>query len=270
MLKPTQRLETRVQTAQSLYWDETLTRSEKNPYPLAPPDKVMEGVVNEESYAAQNDSLGEASSQVMIPEFIQMTQEPGFEDGPRGIEFLGGGLLRDLKKVLVDRIITLFSPVCITDNSAVAHANIEAFLEEKKLPFVSPCFMEVEDAWKNGMIMDENTLVYYGGQFIQNQGPQAKNRMMKHFGRFLKIPTPDGSLCRRVYLLHPRGEDNPPDQVKWRNTKPYFDHELRVPIEKGFGGPVRMEILAQHKYFHQTYSFIRFSAYESTPCKGRF
>ena len=243
-------------------WDATLTPSRTNPYPLAPPDIVEAGEVNDDSYTAENMRLSIAAENVMRPELTHIAGEPGFvgPDAPCGLEILGAGLLRDIECWLPHAVRLGFHPVCVTDSSIVACGNVENFIEKSNLVSISPCHMDVETAWREGAIQDENTLVYYGGQFIQNQKQRAKDRMMKHFGRFIKMPTPDGCFRRRVYLLHARGEDNPPDRVRWRNTIPWMDEELRTPLERGFGGPALMEVIATHWYWHQLYSFFRISA----------
>jgi len=124
---------------------------------------------------------------------------------------------------------------------------------------------EVIEAWApDGFIgeqAEEETLFYYAGNFIQIQDKPTKDLMLKHLGAFLAKPTNEEKTAfrRRVYLLHPLGEDNPPDKVKWRRTTPYTIDELRAPFEEGFGGPLKIEVVAneKHKYFdHQTYSLI--------------
>ncbi len=244
---------------QDAYWNNSLTQSETNPYPLAPVDKVKAGKITKRSYEKRNELLKKRSALVMIPELVEIAGEKGFSEGPQGMEILGAGLHRDLE-FLRDPVIGLYSPVGITDNSSVACAGAEAFANTCNT-LIGVCQSEIEEAWQQGFIDEEVILVYYAGMFVQNQDREKKNRIMERFGRFIKIPAPpDGRLRRRVYLLHARGEDNPPEKVEWKNTVPYFDHELRAPLEGGFGGPIAMEIIAQHWYWHQRYSFLRLSA----------
>lgn len=253
-----QQLGQHLENALEVYWDRTLTLSEENPFPLAPSDKVESGEVNAESYLEQNKLLTNVSNEIMVLELNHIVKESGFAAGPTGIEVLGAGLLRDLLW-LCHACISEFSPISIRDSSVVACANALNFLEEHSLSDIRLDHVEIESAWKNAQIDDLETILYYAGQFIQNQDQKAKDRIMKHFGKFLKIPNNEGVLCRRVYLLHPFVEDNPLTRVVWRNTTPYSREELLTPLEKGFGGKVEMEIIGQHNYFHQLYSFVRLS-----------
>ncbi len=239
------------------YWDHSLTPSKENPFPLAPPDKVKEGLVSVLSYQKQNLLLAEKSLQVMVPELIEITKSRGFEKGPRGIEVLGAGLMRDLGW-LTSTPATQFS-VSIRDCSSVACEHAETFVKKHRIS-AKVHKMEVEEGWKSGQIDDRGTILYYAGQFIQNQYYEAVCRILEHLGRFLATETEDGVLRRKVYFLHPRGEDNPTDRVQWKNTTPYWDIELRASLEKGFGGKVLMETIGKHDHFHQRYTFFRISA----------
>ncbi len=252
-MKQTVGLQCEPQTAMELYWDNHLTPSDENPYPLAPPDAN----VTPESYIAEEGSLINAGKVVMIPEIARICGEPGFNKGPKGIDVLGAGLLRDLHWVSYAANMP-FSPITIVDSSMVAYYNIRNFVEKYQLHFVDYKHKDVMEAIKCGDILTKETLVVYLSMLAQNMKEGEKSELMQFLGSFLRRPTGKGRRRRRVYLLHPRGEDNPPESVKWRNTIPYFDAELRDPIEKGFGGPVQMDIIAQHMYFHQKYSFIRF------------
>ncbi len=253
-----QRVGMEIKTSLSLYdWDAALSAQ----FALAPPDLIRRGKVNRRSYLRQNHLLGKIGALAMIPEIFKIVGNPFFEKGPKGFEFLGWGLGRDVSKFLIHPIMRSFDPICITDSSAVAYANAEEFKSTYDLP-LSICQSDIEEAWGYNFISDELTLVYYAGQLIQNLDYDSMNRVMKHFGKFLKIPTSRGRRDRKVYLLHPRGEDNPPNRVKWRNTIPWFvEKDLRPPLQRGYGGPVNIDVIRRHNYWdHQRYVWLRLSA----------
>lgn len=249
-------------------WDFALSPSEKNPFPLAPPDLVRLGKVDQKSYDAQNNLIGDSAFGVMVPELRVISQEPGFLDGPRRIECLGGGHGRDLRRWLKDPVMGLFLPVGITDSSKVSKDILEEMKDQEGLP-IEVCLANVEEAWGDlRFIDDESTLVYYGHQFIQNQKKRAKDRIMKRLGRFLAMQTPDGQFHRRVYLFHARGEDNAPERVEWRNTIPWENLQLLIPLQIGFRAGLKkglmasvvMEAIATHWYWHQCYTWFRLRA----------
>jgi hypothetical protein len=241
----------RLSVAPESYWDEVLTEDEeKNPFPLAPSDAVKAGQVDRVSYLNQNTLLAQKSTEVMSMELSGLVLSQDFERGPRKVEVLGAGLMRDLNWLAIASAMSF--ELALSDSSSVACKNASRFFEDHRIR-ATVRHMEVEDVWRKGLIDEENVSFYYAGQFIQNQNDETMERMMRHLGRFLKMSN------RRLYLLHPRGEDNPAGRVHWKNTKPYYDIELKAPVEKGLGGPVRMEVIAKHFYFHQHYSFFRFS-----------
>ncbi len=240
--------------ALEVYWDNTLTPSRENEFPLAPHDEVMAGRVDAVRYKRQNRRLALKSWKVMVPELLGLSESAGFSEGPSRVQICGWGLGRDLE--WIPKIVNAGFQVSVCDVSSVACTTCQIFLDRRGVGNVQVITSDLEQAWNNGSIHDEQVLVYYAGQFVQNQSEEEKDTAMEHFGSFLRIPTQNG-LGRRVYLLHARGEDNPPDKVRWRNTIPYSDLELRAPLEKGFGGPVLMEVIARHRYYHQCYSFLR-------------
>lgn len=247
-----QRLGQTVKNALAVYWDDVLTPSDENPFPLASKSAAKAGVVNSVSYKRQNRRMMFRSMKVMVPQILRMKEEPGFGEDPKKIVILGAGLLRDLKWLINASILGF--PVIICDASTVACDKAHEFAEEHGLGEIEIIKADIESAWNQGDINEEEVLAYYGGQFIQNLDEEARDRVLEHLGRFLGIPTSGGRLRRRVYLLHARGEDNPPE-VEWRNSIPYKDAELRAPLEKGFGGPVTMEKIGRHRHWDQVYTF---------------
>jgi len=250
-------------------WEPVLTKSPTNPFPLAPKDLVESGFVTEENYKEQNAGIRTFCFQKMAHDLRDLISHPNFEDKntPKGVEILGAGLMRDLYWILqVDRDLK----IKIRDMTNVAINNANKFVKEFELKDkVEVIKTEIEDAWKKGMINEQDTIAYYGGQFIQNQDPKTMVRMMCHFGEFLKLPS---TPPRRIYLLHARGEDNPLDKVKWRNTITYTDQDILIPVEEGFGysdkellmpleeglgAKIKMEVLGKHDYYHQKYTLLR-------------
>ncbi len=258
------------QIRQEYDWDLILTESPTNPFPLAPKDLVERGEVNEENYIRENAGITAFCAKVMGDELKEMISDPHFGTAPKGMEILGAGLMRDLWWILkVENDLK----IKIKDKTETAIKNAQKFAKEFELKEkVEIKKIEIEEAWKKGEINEEETIAYYGGQFIQNQDRETMKRMMHHFGEFLKRPS---SPPRRIYLLHPRGEDNPADKVEWSNTTPYTDVDLIVPVEEGFGysdasllsslaegygGKVQMKALGTHNYFHQKYTLLRIMA----------
>lgn len=242
-------LSVQVGLTREAYWDNVLAVSKENKYPLAPPDLVRGGMMDTKSYCRQNALLEEKSVTVMSRELSCIAGEPGFGDGPRGIQILGAGLLRDLAWLANAEELQFW--IKILDCSRVACSRARMFVKKHSLHATTVSRVEVTHGWE---ISDCSSLIVYAGQFIQNLDDTEKDHVMEEFGRFLA-----GDRRRRVYLLHPRGEDNPSEEVEWRNTVPYTDLELLTPVEKGFGGRVAMDIIGTHEYFHQRYSFIRFA-----------
>jgi len=255
------------ETRQEYDWDSILTKSPKNPFPLAPKDLVEKGEVNEENYNKENAGIRNFCTKVMGEELQNIIRDPDFALAPKGVEILGAGLMRDLWWILkVDKDLK----IKIIDKTETAVKNARKFAKDFELKDkVEIKKMELEEAWKKKEINEDETIAYYGGQFIQNQDEET---MKRNFGEFLKLPS---SLGRRIYLLHPRGEDNPFGTVEWRNTIPYRDTELMVPLEEGFGytdeqllaplerglgDKVKMEALGTHNYFHQKYTLLRIMA----------
>lgn len=250
-------------TEQQKYWNKALTKSDDNPYPLAPADLVEQGMVTPESYEEATNHFSLVWNKHMCNEINALVQEPGFKNYPKIVEVFGAGFLRDLKEwlLLLSQVGMNFA---ITDLSDIACNNCYSFIDTYALSSRSEVReTDVEEAWKSGWIVDEETLFIYAGQFVQNQKTQAKNRILKCIGHWLALRSCEGALFRRFYLLHPLGEENPPELVRWKNTKPYTLNELQKPIEQGFGGPVAFEVVGKDRYFdHQAYTLFRIRGLE--------
>ncbi|HEY4494329.1 MAG TPA: hypothetical protein VJB95_02795 [Candidatus Paceibacterota bacterium] len=230
-------------------WDRALGA----PFALAPADLVQEGLVDDPSYNEENKKLGEFCAAVMQEELAALAASRA----PRGkrIGIMGAGLMRDTR-FWIPRAVSLGLQVKIRDISRVACKNARQFIAENNLgKGVTVSRGDVEDwrVWED--VEDARTLAFYAGQFFQNQTKNIMWDMMYRVGsQFLKIPH------RCVYILHPRGEDNPPEKVRWRNTVPYTDAELFDAFGHGFCEGVQVLPLGKHLYFHQTYTLFKVRA----------
>lgn len=254
-----------MQDALQCYWDYALVPSKKNPFPGAPPDKVRSGEVNADSYKAQNIALEQFVDMHMVPEAKSLAplQEEALECKAR-FEIAGLGWSRDLKG-LVTTLVTNGVLVGATDVSYVAYTKFLEFLDGNtknypQLKGVQVRWAEFEEALRKQDIDLTNVVGLYGGQFFQNSPVRKKDSMLRVLGQFLGRPAFNGRLVRRLYILHPLGEDNPADRVEWRNTIPYKQVELQRPLEKGLGRKVTMDVLGKHDYWHQKYTLFKITA----------
>ncbi len=225
------------------YWDSRLRQSQDNPFPLAPADLLKKGLVNAANYSTQNMRFGLFCQRKMLAELENLNR-----DGE--IEIFGIGLARDIGWVL--KAIEHFG-VKMWDHSTVARQNATLVLRPRTwLQMVEIAEGEVMKGWKAGQIDREGVMAIYASQFLEHQGDALKS-FAYHFGKFLRVPD------RRIYLVLPRLEDNPPDKVKWDSAVPPLDHEWQVPLNEGFGGLTNICKLGTHKYFHRRYTFFRIS-----------
>ncbi len=251
-----------VQVTQEQYpWDFVLTKSLRNKWPLASSDLVKAGLMDDVRYEKGIDAFSAFCNMHMLPELVTLTEQPSFKEGPTQIEILSGGLLHAEQWITTG--VSLGLSFGITDSSHVSCENSRTHLGNffpYSLKKIEIREMDVEDAWLRGDIDEEKTLAYYAARFLQNQknkGTTLQTRAMDRYagqlGAFLKH-----GPNRRIYLLHPLGEENPPELVKWKNTTPYTQTELQTAFERGFGGPVMFEIMGKHRYFdHQAYTLFR-------------
>ena len=251
------------EVTQGYDWDYALTPSEDNPFPLAPKDLVDQKKMTQEIYEGENEKLKNFALEKMLEELKTLSRDPSFsETSPKVIEVMGVGLMRDLWWIQYfgDRL-----KIIIRDKFNVPLEKAEEFITDYKLKNIETQQSSIEDAWASGEINDDETIAYYGGQFMQNQDKATKDRMLKHLGTFLGLPS---SPPRRIYLLHARGEDNPKRTVLERNSIPYTDKELQKPLEEGLGRKVKMEVMGTHKYHHHNYTLFRIMAEENTSSKA--
>jgi hypothetical protein len=242
-----------METEKESEWDSRLTTSRENPYPLAPKDLVRKGLVTEKIYQNENRKFGRFCRQIMLAELPLLATG----DGTAGdIEVLGAGLSRDLGWIAT--AVRYGFGVAIRDNSLIAcQSAIQSIRLQRIIHGVKVTQTEVESGWKSGEIQDAVTSVYYASQFIQVQDKETMHRMMRHLGRFLGLR----GKQRVLYLVHPRGEDNPPEKVEWGKTTPYFDEELRAPLEEGLNGKVLMRGIAENMHHHQHYTLFKCTAW---------
>ncbi len=236
--------------AQEYSWDDALTPSETNPFPLAPVDEVKAGRVTPARYRRQNNRLRWRSTQVMVPSLLRLMLTPSYKDGRRTIVWAGWGLGRDAEDSIEVGVMLGFR-FLIIDKSKVACKNAESFVKKHGFQgMVQVRKISLQQAWKKNVIDEAQVLAYYAGQFIQNQDYWMMDYMMRHFGRFLR-------KCHdcAVLLLHPRGEDNPEGKVEWKNTTPYHQGYLWIPLRNGSRSLATMTVLGKHWYYHQRYTF---------------
>jgi hypothetical protein len=66
---------------------------------------------------------------------------------------------------------------------------------------------------------------------------------------------------RRIFLVLPRLEDNPPDKVRWNSAVLLNDSEWQVPLQKEFGDSrLKIDVLGTHNYFNRKYTMFRIAA----------
>ncbi len=252
------RMETDMSLALSQMWDDKLVPNNIHPYPLAPRKRTEEGLVTADSYQRENYLLGRFVHFLMFQELLQWLWSASLELLPAWhLEIFGAGLMRDL--TWLSSAVTAGFSVSIRDFSQVACENAYNFLISRGLhEKIEVSKTSIELGWRNGLIDDEQTTWYYAGQLVQNQGPDEMWQIMRHFGRFLCQ-----SGNRRVYLLHARAEDNPPEEVTWNYATPWSDEQLFTPLEFDLnhecpGSRPKVEMLGQHKYFNNvTYTLFR-------------
>ncbi len=231
------------------YWDNRLTESEKNPFPLAPKNLVDRSLVTSKSYRKENDAWGKFVSDIMTKEHFLTS-----------VCILGAGLARDLGWVLIkikqwaNAQPKCRSTITIADSSKVALDNAKSFL--KKHSFhrkIKVVHTEILDGWENGNIDDEEIGAYFLSQFIEHQEDNMAE-FMHHFGRFLKLRN------RAIYMVTAILDDNDKDQILWDHAKLFTYQQLIDELEEGLGDTAKVEILGKHKYFDRTYTFFKFQA----------
>lgn len=225
------------------FWDYRLKRSPENLWPLAPKDWVKAGARGGEmKYFLECQWFGQFCREGMLKRIRRL---------PRGwIQYLGIGSFRDGLWVLP--AARMGFTMNLLDICGIACRNARDFLDNK--PFscqVNISKREVMNAWQSGQINEGQTVAYYASQFIQVQERPVMQQMMRRLGLFV-----GQSRERVVYLVHPFGEDNPANKVKWGATTPYTARDLKAPFEEGLYGRARMEVVSCHMHFHQMYKLV--------------
>jgi hypothetical protein len=234
------------------YWDGRLIKSERNPFPLAPRNLVEDGIVNPRNYELQNTRFGNYFGQLMRSEISQLPREHS------AIQIFGVGLCRDY--MWMKPAIMAGFDILIRDISLVACNKAQGILRRRFLARPGTTFREPGGlAW--GRVKQEQilpteidpsrTVAVHASQFVEHQ--DCLGEFMRVFGKFIRHPG------RRVYLVLPFLEDNPPDAVKWDSAKPPYAYEWQGPLVAGFGGRPNICILGRHKYFDRTYTCVRIS-----------
>jgi hypothetical protein len=222
-------------------WDAALTKSEENPFPLAPKSLVEAGIVDSRKYKIANDAFGAFVAGIMLPELANRTE--------RQLSVLSFGLGRDTRTWLPDVVHELDYQVTIVDSAKAACDNAKAFRAKHNLSKnVKVVKDTVERALVSGKVKDGPDVVMYAGQLIQNFDIDT----MRWFMRRLR------ARKGTFYMLHARGEENLVGQVEWRNTHPYQDYEWQRPLRENEEAEVEVSVLGKHSYFgHHHYTIFR-------------
>ncbi len=226
-------------------WDLKLTQSDENPFPLAPFDAIAQGKVTARSYTRENNKLGENAGRGLIPELHQMAGSH--------IGILGWGLGRCARKWVPVAVKTYCCSVTIVDNSHVACDNATQFIAKEGLNDVIVAKTPILAGWEDRTIPEDSLDAYYVSQVIEHQGDDMY-AFVFHLGAFLR------RHGRRVIMIVPRREDNPPEFVPFATAVPPEDSELLVPLQDGLRGKVDVRVLRKFKYFHRTYTIFCFAA----------
>jgi hypothetical protein len=229
------------------YWDERLTGSKHNPFPLAPKNLIDKSEVTKKIYEINNRAWGKFVTKIMIEEHFTGS-----------ICVLGAGLTRDLGWIPIKLKKWVSAEpkrntVIIADSSKVGCDNAKKFLQKHHLHRkIKVKHTEILDGWEHGDIVDEEVDAYFLSQFIEHQEDKMPE-FMYHLGKFLKV------TGRVVYLVTPTLDDNPKDQIIWEHAKPFYRHRLVEELEEGLKRRVLVEVLGKHTYFDRTYTFFKFS-----------
>ncbi len=252
------------------HWDDKLSSTKDNPFPLAPKDLVRMGLVTEENYQEQNQQFGRFCNSIMESELLGLSSIPRFSSVPcPEIRILGIGLAeRDLLWVRA----AVYSRFYIKayDVSRVACDNLLSLTES--LPYthkIDVIHGEIEDLWQEIRITPDMEIpLCYGSQFIQVLKKTKMKRVVRRLGDHVAGGV-NTCLGRSVCIVHPLSEDNKRSRqwnkhcipsVEWGDTTPYSREELLNALGiKARRAGVDIDLLGVHQYFHQTYSFLKIS-----------
>lgn len=219
-------------------WDHKLTQ----PFPLAPRHLLVDA----ESYRLANVRFGRDFCGRLMREQISHLPKTG------EIQILGAGLCRDLGWIKF--AARKGFRIKIWDKSPIAFANARQFVKFHGLTRrVQVVQAEVMSALEKGKVINEATVGIFASQFIEHQG-EALGVLMQHLGKFLRSPG------RRVWIVLPPFEDNPPDTVKWESTEPPNAVEWQMPLKDAIEGPVDIRDRGKCLFFDRTYRFYEISS----------
>lgn len=250
-------------------WNNKLTPSVENPFPLAPKDLVRLGLVTPKNYAEQNRVWRKEVLKVFSGElreieeyFTSLSPEVHVPLLPRFCshvwEFLSWGLGRErLAAAAVSKNKYRFG-VVIRDNCSSACRRARSWSRVQKLDWQVE-HGEILLAWAKGHIKVNDTFALVVSQLVQICTPENARWFMELFAAFLIIPMPDGCPARRVYMIHATLADNTHEgvSVEWGDTTPYDIGELKELAENRAGRSIEFKTLHIFKYYHQTYRVLR-------------
>lgn len=255
------------------YWDNKLSPSANNPWPLAPRDLVRMSKVHYDNYRIENGRFSAFVTSVVIRELETILKISAREKILAlqlfWAEILGIGLgHRDLR--WINTAIEQGFRLKARDISSVSKRNMvllfQEFIDERRL---KPIIGEIEKTMETNKISPRRTAVYFASQFFQVLPRRKMRRILGRLGVILS-QWPSGTNIRpRIYMVHPLPEDNTGPKtwngihipgVEWGDTTPYTMDELRTAVESKLGGrKVLIRVLKKHRYYHQRYAFLKIS-----------
>lgn len=228
------------------YWNFRL----RQPFPLAPGDLIRSGKLTKKKYREENTRFGRFCDKTIEPELLALPLG--------GIHVLGAGIARDLS--WIKTAVKLKFWVEIFDFSDVAVENANYWLEHQSHllrvgSHVKVTQTEIMSGWESGKINQEGVVAMYASQFLEHQDDKL-DKFLKHFADFLLA-----QRGRKIYLVLPRLEDNPPDKIKWNSAVLREDREWQVPLLSGFGkNLLKLRVLGTHHYFNRKYTMFEIGA----------
>lgn len=252
------------------HWDNKLSASTHNPWPLAPHDLVRIGKVHHDNYLHENGKFTGFCTSHMLSELDSIYQSTKSKPvRPRRIEVLGPGLgNRDLRW-LGTAIEDSFN-FNVRDISTIAMKNIhllfQQFIDEGRIKII---IGEIEQTMRKIKVDPHETIAYFGSQFFQVLNRKKMRNTLAKLGSILSQWPKDVVPKPRVYIVHPLPEDNEGPKVwngidlpgvEWGDTIPYSLDELLEAFECELCGRKGIaDVRGKASYYHQRYSFIRFS-----------
>jgi hypothetical protein len=245
-------------------WDQKLTPSEQNPFPLAPVDAVEQGCITQALYAQENLNWEIAVSQV-----IGQAAKNFFDQKLHNWlwEFHGWGLGRE--QLAAKTVTEIGFSVLVRDNSKVACSNARAFAEKWNLVWgVEQAEIEKSwrKTWEDGGPDRACTLAIVSSQVLQTSTEEKMQKLMKIYAEFVRTSLPVGFPKRRAYFVHAtRANNSSPVEwggkvfsgARWGDTTPYDLDELLCPVsQKRNEVDLRLTEIAGFSYFHQRYSVL--------------